>query len=397
MHPASVQNPSTRFRVKRSLNRRDFVKSVLAGAAGLNLCGAAPTASKEGFSFLLMGDLHYDKLTHHDLPSLLKDKPDDHRQVHEYSRITEEIIPRLFATARGAVCDSDAAGERIHFALQVGDLVEGLCGSEARARQQDREALDFVRGAKLEVPFLFTKGNHDVTGPGAADAFKGVFHPYLSEQASRLDSRAELAGSCFAVEHRDALFCFFDAYNKESLPWLEAALAKRTAQHCFVLVHPPAVPYGARSTWHVFSNEREKAQRERWLELLGKNNAFVLSGHIHKYNLLVRSTPKRGKFLQLGVSSVLATPEPQARDMLLGVERYNGDQVMVEPRFSPGTEPQRRAIYEVERPFVRQFQYADLPGYAVVSVNGPQVTAKIYSGVTRQLWRALKLTEMLES
>src|ERR1035437_2145490 len=39
------------------------------------------------------------------------------------------------------------------------------------------------------------------------------------------------------------------------------------------------------------AGERDKAQRDRLLELLGKHNAFVLSGHIHKYNLLVRATP----------------------------------------------------------------------------------------------------------
>ena len=367
------------------------------GLAGLSTA-AVMGAEKNAFSFLLLGDLHYDKLAHHDLPALLRDKPDDHRQVHEYSKITAEIMPRLFASARQAVGDADEAGEsRISFALQVGDLVEGLCGSEERARQQDREAVEFVRRANLEVPFLFAKGNHDITGAGAPEAFQVVFHPFLAEQAARLDPRAELAGACFALEHQDALFCFFDAYDKQSLGWLEAALAKRTARHCFVLVHPPAVPYGARSTWHVFANDRERAQRGRWLDLLGKHNALVLSGHIHKYNLLVRLTPRGGRFLQLGVSSVISSPEPQARDVLFGVERYNGDQVMVEPRFSPATEQQRRAVYEGEAPFVKQFQYADLPGYAVVSVNGAHVSAKIYSGVTRQLWRALKLTEMLEA
>ena len=76
---------------------------------------------------------------------------------------------------------------------------------------------------------------------------------------------------------------------------------------------------------------------------------------------------------------------------------YNGDQVTVEPNFSPATEQQRRAVYQAEAPLVKQFQYADLPGYAVVQVNGPRVTAIVYSGVGRQAWRTLALSDLLAS
>ena len=48
-----------------------------------------------------------------------------------------------------------------------------------------------------------------------------------------------------------------------------------------------------------------------------------------------------------------------------------------------------------EAAFVRQFEYADLPGYVVVAVNGRRVTARIYSGITRRLWRTLELSELL--
>ena len=82
-----------------------------------------------------------------------------------------------------------------------------------------------------------------------------------------------------------------------------------------------------------------------------------------------------------------ATP----KDLLNGVNDYNGDQIKVEPNFSPGTEKERRAVYEPEAPFVKEFQYADLPGYAVVTVSPDQVAAKIYSGTSRQLWRSVKL------
>ena len=383
--------------MRPALTRRAFAKTLLAATAGLNLLPSlARAGSKEAFSFPLLGDLHFDKLVCHDLESLQRDKPDDVRQVREYTSLTSDILPRLFTTVRANIAELNRSPETsVPFTVQVGDLVEGLCGSDEQSRQLDAEALAFVREAGLGVPFLFTKGNHDITGPGATEAFKSVFQPFLGEQAAAFGGDRAMSSARYRVEYGNALFCFFDAYDNESLGWLEAALAQRTVQHCFVVLHPPVVPYGARATWHVFSSERQKAQRDRLLELLGKHNAIVLSGHIHKYNLLVRATPRGGKFLQLGVSSVIRSPQITPEHVLSGVKSYNADQVNVEPNFSPATEKQRREVYQTEAAFVKQFEYADLPGYAVVAVNGPRVTARIYSGITRQLWRTLELTELL--
>lgn len=385
--------------MRTTFTRRNFVKTMLAGAAGACLqAPGARAARTDAFSFALFGDLHFDRLEHHDLERLQREKPDDVRQVREYSRLRAEILPRLFATVCDTIADASRSPDtRVAFAAHVGDLVEGLCGSESLAVQQDTEAVEFVRGARLGVPFLFTKGNHDITGPGAAEAFKTVFYPFLDEQKAALGAKEKLTTACYAFEQGEALFSFFDAYNKESLDWFEVTLARRTARHCFVVVHPPVAPYGARSTWHLFASDRQTAQRERLLELLGKHNAFVLSGHIHKYNLLVRTTPHGGRFLQLGISSVISGPAVEPHHLLSGVKSYNPDQVSVEPDFSPATEKQRRAVYQTEAPFVKQFEYADLPGYVVVGVEGRGITATIYSGITRQPWRTLELSKLLSA
>ncbi len=153
----------------------------------------------------------------------------------------------------------------------------------------------------------------------------------------------------------------------------------------------------ARATWHLFSSERDRLQRERLLELLGKHNVVVLCGHCHKYNLIVRHVADGGRFLQLGVCSVIHDLSARPRFTLAGVKKYNADQVKVEPSFSPATEQQRRAVYQTEAPFVRQFQYADLAGHGVVRVNGPSVTAKVYSGIGRRVWRSLNLTKLLQA
>jgi UDP-2,3-diacylglucosamine pyrophosphatase LpxH len=371
-----------------SFDRRTFLGTGSATLASMLAANASsPAADAPGtFSFVLLGDLHYDKLEHHDFRKLEEKHQGDIRQIQNYSRITAQIMPALFAKVRDVV-----AREKAAFVLQVGDLVEGLCGSQELADRQNREAVDFVRNAKLGVPFLFTKGNHDVTGDGAIAAFQDVFHPFLKEQSSSFKGVGQVSSANYAIEHQGTQFCCFDAYDKTSLDWLESVLAKRTASRCFVVIHPPVVPYGARSTWHVFSSAKDASRREKLLELLGRENSIVLGGHIHKYNLISRQTAGGGKFTQLAVSSVVGDRSVKPKHELAGVEAYNGDQIRVEPEFSPMTEQERRAVYDVERPFVKRFEYADLPGYSVVTVKQGRVTTRIFAGVDGAVWKTVEL------
>jgi len=378
------------------LNRRQFLATTLAaGSVPGVLTSARATEAARPFAFVLLGDLHLDKLEHHDPAWLEKEHVGDIRQIQNYSRIAAEITPRLFATVRETVRELDASSAKPAFVLQVGDFVQGLCGNHALATRHHQDAIAFVREAGLGVPFLFTKGNHDVTGPGAAEAYREVFHPFLGEQSAAFKGGGRLTTGNYSLEHGGAQFVCFDAYDRASLDWLETTLAGRTARHCFVVIHPPVVPYGARATWHLYSSARDAARREKLLDLLGRANAFVLGGHIHKFNTLVRTTTRGGRFLQLAVSSVVNEPEVKPRDVLSGVKDYTGDQVKLEPSHSPGTEQERRAVYDAERPFVRQFDYANLPVHAVVTVDGADVGARIYSGVGRELWRTVEMSKLL--
>ena len=372
------------------MNRRRFLQT---SAAAL-LAARVQAASTKAFSFVLLGDLHFDKPEHHDFEWVKDHSPDSVRQSANYSKLTKEIMPRLFATVRETIAERGRAGLPVSFVLQVGDLVEGLCGNEELAATQDREALDFVRGAALGVPFLFTKGNHDVTGPGSQEVYRSIFHPFLTEQVRALAPQAgELKSGAYTTTIGHAQFAFFDAYDAESLAWLESVAAARTAEHLFVVIHPPVVPYGARATWHLYSSAKDQSKREKLLELLGRQEAFVLGGHIHKYNEIARVVGK-GRFAQLAVSSVINAAETKAKDVLSGVEQYNGDQIRVEPSHSPDTELLRRAVYEVERPFVKAFEYADLPGYAVVTVDGARVSAEMFAGISKDRWRSVDLTAL---
>ena len=388
--------------MRTSFTRRHFLRTS-AAATGLALAPrwthAAAPAGQRPFSFVLLGDLHFDRLEHHDMAWVKQDKPGDIVQIENYSRITREVTPKLLATVRETIADLNRnPATRVAFVLQAGDLVEGLCGTEELAVRHNTEALELVRDAQLGAPFLFTKGNHDITGPGAPPAFGRVFHPFLTQQARAVTpGSGEIRSARYTVECGNAQFAFFDAYEAgASLEWFEAVAAKRTAEHLFVVVHPPVVPYGARATWHVFSHARETARREKFLTLLGEQHALVLGGHIHKYNTLSRSAG-RGRFAQFALSSVLSAPASKPKDLLTGVESYTPEQIRVEPKFSPANEADRRAVLEAERKFVHAFEYADLPGYAVVTVDGAKVHAKMFTGATREVWREFDFSALAKA
>jgi len=350
---------------------------------------SAATATQGAFTFALLGDLHFDRLDHHDFQWLAASGKPDHPQILRYSELTKEVMPKLFSAVQQQVATDKAA-----MVIQVGDLVEGLCGSDALAQKQNQEALAFVKEAALGAPFLFTKGNHDVTGPGSEGAFRDVFHPFLKETAKPFSGTIDLEHSCYAIAHGNAHFLFFDAYSKKSLDWLETALATCTRRHVFVVIHPPVVPYGARATWNLYA--KDKSSREKLLNLLGRREVMVLGGHIHKYSTLQRRTEGSGRFVQVAVSSVVSPGAVKAKDEL-GAQEYTGDQIKVEPKHSPETESQRRAVYEAECPWVSQFAYADLPGFAMVQVQGEQVTLRMHAGSSGEVWREVDLTKMMRS
>ena len=142
--------------MKSTFTRREFLRTSATAAAGgalaplLGRAAVGSAASPTGFSFVLLGDLHFDRMEHHDLAWLNKTHPNDLSQINNYTRITREVMPRLFATLRETVAElNQTPATRVAFVLQAGDLVEGLCGSEALSTRQNTEMLAFIREAKL--------------------------------------------------------------------------------------------------------------------------------------------------------------------------------------------------------------------------------------------------------
>ena len=360
------------------------VRIVLYTHIILLILGAANAWADEStaYSFVYLGDMHFDKKSHHDFDWVQANKPNDIRQIEDYVRITENHTPGLLRRVQNSI---ESGNGRIKMVVQGGDLIEGLCGSRSLQETQFKDALKCVREYIPRTPFIAAKGNHDITGPGAREAFDSVMLPWLSKEC-----RKQIDSASFFFFKGPDLFVFFDAYHDNNLDWLQETLSRNRHRHAFVVMHPPAVPYNARSTWHLFSREKDKDVRERFLNILGANKVVLLTAHLHKYVVLARRTSK-GTFVQFSMNSVISSPEISVKDHLKGLGNYSGALVDLEPDFQPDTKEQRRKMLEDEKPYITYFEYADFPGYAVINVSDAGINIDIYTGDSGTLWQNVPL------
>ncbi len=354
------------------------------------LAGAAARGSQAGpeYSFVYLGDLHFDKESHHNFDWVKANMPADIRQIEDYVRITRDHTPGLFKRVQSAIESSDG---RIHMVIQGGDLTEGLCGSQQLQELQFKDAIACIRQHIPQTPFIAGKGNHDITGPGAKEAYEAVMLPWLSKECGK-----PVESASFYFTKGPDLFVFFDAYHNNNLDWLQKTLTENKHRYAFVVMHPPAVPYNARSTWHVFSREKDKDVRERFLNILGENNAILLTAHLHKYSVVERRTPA-GSFVQFSVNSVISSSQVEMRDSLEGVEKYGGSLVDLEPEFQPDTRQDRIKLLEEEKPHIARFDFADFPGYAVINVSDKGIDATVYKGDSGTAWKTVSLAAAIKS
>ncbi len=361
-----------------------FIRVILCAHIILLALGVINAKANEStaYSFVYLGDIHFDKNSHHDFDWVRADKPNDIRQIEDYVRITENHTPGLLRRVQSLI---ESGNGRIKMVVQGGDFTEGLCGTRELQQTQFKDALKCVRKYIPRTPFIAAKGNHDITGPGAREAFDSIMLPWLSKECKK-----QIDSASFCFTKGPDLFVFFDAYHDNNLDWLQKTLGRNRHRHTFVVMHPPAVPYNARSTWHIFSREKEKDVRQRFLNILGQNKVVLLTAHLHKYHVLARKTSK-GTFVQFSMNSVISSPEISVKDHLKGPGNYTSALVDFEPDFSPATKEQRQKMLEDEKPYITYFEYADFPGYAVVNVSDAGINIDIYKGDSKTLWKNVPL------
>ncbi len=347
------------------------------------------TTGRSSLSYVILGDMHFDKPEHHDMNYVGGKYPNDIVQIKNYSRVTKETMPGLMSAAKQV-----SQKQNVSFWLQLGDFTEGLCGSETLDSKQKTDFIDFIKTRNLGRPFFVVKGNHDITGEGARTAYNKIVLPW---QEKELNAKLSSANTSFI--RNGSRFVILDCYSMdESLNWLEETLKDHKEKYLFVAVHQPIIPYNARSNWHVYARKADEQKREKLLTLLAKHNAIVLTAHLHKFHLLKRVVPGVGNIIQLSVASVVDQPQMPVKFHLKGVEKYNETLLDMEPEFAPQTFEERKSNILQESKYIKYFEYADMAGYGVISVDSKTgVKLDVYRNLETAKWQSFDISEIMKN
>jgi len=336
-------------------------------------------------SFIVLGDIHYDLLDDHDM-DWLKTKPDDLRQItKEYTVFTDK-----FWTDFSSVLKEKAKSTKpeVKVIVQAGDLSEGLAGTPEKARQMAANTMKAIDGTNSGVPWIIAKGNHDVTGPGAVDAFNEFYVPMLRRQTGN----NKIMNASYSYSFDNVQITCLDPWDKNTdmVAFLDKELSSSDAKFKFVVVHEPVIPVTERC-WHTLRREPER--REKLLEVIARNKAIVLCAHLHRYSVVSRETAY-GPIVQVMVISVIKDKDYLVPDKV--ITEYGPSLAENLPDWEPATLEARKKILTEEAKYVTFYKQTDLPGYAVIKINDRKGTVVLdyYAAFGKKPYDTVNLTEL---
>jgi hypothetical protein len=349
-------------------------------------CVLLIACNAQSSKIIVLGDIHYDLQEDHDM-EWLKSKPDDIRQIKEYTANTANNWNDFMGVIREAASSKNKAATVI---LQLGDLSEGLAGNPEKAGQMASHAMEAICNARTGVPWIIVKGNHDITGPGAADAFLGYYLPMIRKQTGN----NEIKSANYSYSIGNVQITCIDPWDKsiDFVGFLDKELSGSRAAVKLVAIHEPVIPVTERC-WHVLRNEPER--RQKLLDVLAKNRAIVLCGHLHKYSVVRRNT-QYGPIVQIMTISVIRDRNYLVPEKV--ITQYGPSLVDNVPDWEPATANQRKAWLTDESKFVTYYKQTDLPGYAVLKIenSGKSITMEYYPAFGSKPYDIINISELMK-
>jgi predicted phosphodiesterase len=154
------------------------------------------------------------------------------------------------------------------FVLSVGDLIEGYSTDRDKVLDQWKEFQTFT--GKLQMPFFYVPGNHDVTNPDQEKIWQ--------EKFGRRYYHFSYKGVLFLILNSDDP-PGSSSISEEQVKWAKQVLADNAdARWTIVSFHKP-----------IWTADIEK---NRWGEVeraLAGRNYTVFVGHVHRYQKFVRN------------------------------------------------------------------------------------------------------------
>ena len=183
------------------------------------------------------------------------------------------------------------------FVVSVGDLIEGYTDNPQVLEQEWTELQQFV--GKLEMPFFYVPGNHDMSNEVMAETWQQKFGPSYYHFRYRDVLFLALNSELFGMVHNPREPLPGPWQLDEQMAWAEQVLADNPdARWTFVLVHQP-----------LWDWPQVHPQWERMQALLADRPHTVFAGHLHQYTLHRRNDSNYITLATTGGGSDLRGPD----------------------------------------------------------------------------------------
>ena len=343
-------------------------------------------STAQNSSIIVLGDLHYNQMEDHDL-EWLKNQPGDLVQESiDYADYTNKYWNPFMNIVREK---SYSVNPPVKAIVQVGDLSEGLAGSVEKARQMNANTVKAIDSTKMPVPWIIAKGNHETYGPGANEAYQEYFVPMFRKQTNN----SEITNADYSYTTGNIQITCLDSwdYSTDIVAFLEKELSESKAKYKFVALHEPVVPVSGYC-WYVYNND--EARHNKLMEIIAKNKAIVLCGHLHYYSVLSRKTAF-GPVVQVMVVSVVKDSSYLEPSYL--IDEFSPAMADSATNWSPETIPERKAQLTKEADYINYYKQTDLPGYAIIKINDDDesVILEYFAAFGKKPYDTINLTNLL--
>lgn len=350
----------------------------------------------EGLSFIMLGDMHYCELRFYDLDNMQAEKPGDFKQITKtYAPVAEANWNDQIAAVKDMIKGTEPA---VKCVVQLGDVSEGLANYKGGADAMAANIVKQLEAAELGVPWVLTKGNHDITGVGeykdeARKAYVDNYTPFIKRQTGNEDVKD--ATYTYTIGD-DVLFVVLDAYNRkqDQVEFARKALESSNARHKFICMHEPVIPTTERC-WFYLKKDEDAAKRNEFLKVIAENKAIVLCGHLHRYSVLRRQT-EWGPIVQVMANSVTNVRRSAKPSYEKNLADYPG-LVDWKPDYSPHNIDWRRETIKNESKYVDFYKMNSLSGMGVISIDKKDnVTVKYYPSFKSEVYDEVNLSDLLK-
>jgi len=358
----------------------------LAGLALSDFSVEAKSASR--YSVVILGDTHFDTEPASVYHSCYNEPTEwlNRVQREEFARNGEmwrERCPRLLKRAARLI------DGRTEMVFQMGDLIQGDCGSGEVHTKMLRDVMDSFKAELGGLPFVTVVGNHDIRGVDAEEAYNRYMPVRMSQELGR-----EITKTTFSFNIGDDAFIVIDFNHPDDAEIDRILDATKGARHTFVISHGPILPYdGSSCRWFFHGSEKEKHVQARlhFREEFARRQAIVLCGHTHNTEL-ADWYGDGGRITQMTMNSVWSKPELDRYEIKAqGAAEYGELRKKLASMPNGSEVKDETALFDEYRDGLRRYSLSRAAGSYKLNISRRSVSVDFYAGDSETLTHRFEL------